>query len=132
LCILQAAGKASGNAEVTTAGSSLVHPDSCFLLEGVQHFLSNNPFLRSSVSANDLLVHNPYASDIINKVEALTSGFSKDSCASSELSLRARIGELQAEMVHDIHRMASLYSRWQYNQSELVAIHKKLDGFASK
>jgi len=62
----------------------------------------------------------------------LTSSFSKDSCASSELSLRARIGELQAEMVHDIYRMASLYSHWQYNQSELVAIHKKLNGFATK
>jgi hypothetical protein len=35
LCTLQAAGKASGDAEATTTGSSLVHPDSCFLLEGV-------------------------------------------------------------------------------------------------
>jgi hypothetical protein len=102
------------------------------LLEGVHLFFLYNSFLRLFVSANDILIHNPYASDILNKVEALTSGFSKDSCASSELSLRARIGELQAEMVHDIHRMASLYSRWQYNQSELVAVHKKLDSVASK
>jgi hypothetical protein len=110
--------------------SSILIPAFCSKVCNFSFLISS--FLRFFVSANDLLVHNPFASDIINKVEALTSGFSKDSCASSELSLRARIGELQAEMIHDIHRMASLYSRWQYNQSELVAIHKKLDGFASK
>ena len=82
--------------------------------------------------ANDLMVHNPYAAEILSKVEALSNGFSKDSCATSELSLRTRIGELQAEMVHDLHKMASLYSRWQYNQSELVAVHKQLGVVAPK
>ena len=97
---------------------------SCFL------FLSLFPFL--DFSANDVLIHNPYVSEILSKVKALTNGFSKDSCANSELSFHTCVGELQAEMVHDIHKMASLYSCWQYNQSELVAIHKQLNTIAPK
>ncbi|KIM39689.1 hypothetical protein M413DRAFT_28891 [Hebeloma cylindrosporum] len=115
---LQAAAKSAAVAESITSSVSApgyVHADSCFLLE-----------------ANDLLVNNPHSTDLLSKIETLTSKFAKDSCAGSEITLRSRVGELQAEMIYDIHKMSSLFSRWQYKQSELITITKQLDLIASK